>query len=325
MSPHEVGVIAIGRNEGARLIDCLTSVKKETGNIVYVDSGSTDGSIKAAKEIGATVVELDLTAPFTAARARNAGFAALKSLRPDIRFVQFIDGDCTLADGWLEQALTFIRQRKDIAVVCGRRRERHPTASVYNQLCDLEWNTPIGEAAACGGDELARVEAFEAVSGFRPQLIAGEEPELCVRLRESGWKIWRIDAEMTRHDAAMARFGQWWMRCVRCGYGYADVSRLHKTSPLGIWRRETGRAVLWGGLIPLTIGIGALIHPAALVGAGAYGLQVCRIAFARGGTSSQSWTYAVFMTLAKFAEFLGVAKFYWRQWRRRAGTLIEYK
>ena len=36
-----------------------------------------------------------------------------------------------------------------------------------------------------------RVEAFEAVGGYRAQLIAGEEPELCVRLREIGWKIWR--------------------------------------------------------------------------------------------------------------------------------------
>ena len=36
---------------------------------------------------------------------------------------------------------------------------------------------------------LVRVEAFEAVGGFRPELIAGEEPELCMRLREKGWKI----------------------------------------------------------------------------------------------------------------------------------------
>jgi GT2 family glycosyltransferase len=324
MIPNDIGVVAIGRNEGERLIGCLASIKSDTDNIVYVDSGSSDGSIAAAKQIGASVVTLDLSRPFTAARARNEGFAALRALRTDIRFIQFIDGDCILVKGWLDKALAFIEQRPDAAVVCGRRREQHPSASVYNLLCDFEWNTPVGEALACGGDALMRVEAFEAVGGFRPQLIAGEEPELCVRLREKSWKIWRLDAEMTRHDAAMTRFGQWWVRIVRSGYAFAEVSRLHRTCPFGIWKRETRRAVFWGGLLPVTICLGTLIHPVALAAALAYPLQVCRIAFARGPTCSQSWTYALFMMLAKLAEFQGILK-YWFQWDRRVVTLIEYK
>jgi GT2 family glycosyltransferase len=325
MISDDIGVVAIGRNEGERLIECLASVSSDTSNIVYVDSGSTDGSIAAAKELGAAVVDLDLTRPFTAARARNEGFAALKALRPGIRLVQFIDGDCILVQGWFDTAVAFIEQRKDVAVVCGRRRERHPTASVYNQLCDLEWDTPIGEASACGGDALMRVEAFEAASGFRPQLIAGEEPELCVRLRERGWKIWRIDAEMTRHDAAMSRLGQWWNRAVRSGYGCAEVARLHWASPFGIWRRETTRAVIWGGLVPVTIGFGTLIHPVAIAGVLVYFLQICRIAFAREPASFQSWAYAIFTTLGKFAAFQGILKLHWRQLRGQSATLIEYK
>ena len=325
MIPKDIGVVAIGRNEGERLISCLTSVKSTADHIVYVDSGSTDGSTSAAEEIGAFVVALDLERPFTAARARNEGFAVLKALSPDVRFVQFVDGDCVVVRDWLDKARSFIEQRKDIAIVCGRRRERCPTATVYNQLCDLEWDTPIGEATACGGDALVRVEAFEAVGGFRPQLIAGEEPEMCLRLREIGWKIWRLDADMTRHDAAMTRFGQWWVRAVRCGYAYAEISRLHRTSPLGIWRRETIRAIFWGGLLPTSICVGALIHPAVLGGALTYFVQVFRIAFSRGPTRSQSWTYALFMMLAKPAEFLGILKFWWRKLRGQAATLIEYK
>jgi GT2 family glycosyltransferase len=319
MISNDIGVVAIGRNEGARLLGCLASAKSDTGNIVYVDSGSSDGSVAAAQQSG------DMNRPFTAARARNEGFAALKALRPDIRFVQFLDGDCILVHAWLERARAFIEQRKDTAIVCGRRRERHPTASFYNQLCDLEWDTPIGEALACGGDALVRVEAFEAAGGFRPQLIAGEEPELCVRLRERGWKIWRLDAEMTQHDAAMTRFGQWWVRSVRSGHAFSEVSWLHRNSPSGIWRRETARAVFWGGLLPVTICLGALIHPAFLWGTLTYLLQICRIAFARGPTSSQSWTYALFTLIAKVAEFQGILKFWWHQWGRRTATLIEYK
>src|SRR5262245_28643656 len=96
-----MGIVVIGRNEGERLIRCLQSAKSHTDDIVYVDSGSTDGSTRTAENLGILVVKLDLAQPFTAARARNEGFAALKALRPDIRFVQFVDGDCELVDDWL--------------------------------------------------------------------------------------------------------------------------------------------------------------------------------------------------------------------------------
>jgi glycosyltransferase involved in cell wall biosynthesis len=324
MIRNSIGVVIIGRNEGERLIGCLASIESDKDSIVYVDSGSTDGSIAAAEKIGAHIVALDLSHAFTAARARNEGFVALRALRPDVRFVQFVDGDCTLVSGWLATALAFIEQRPDMAIVCGRRREHCASASVYNQLCDIEWDTPVGEALACGGDALVRVEAFEGVGGFLSQLIAGEEPELCVRLREKQWKIWRLDAEMTRHDADMSRFGQWWVRAVRSGHAFAEVSHLH-TSPSGIWKRETRRAVFWGGFLPAVICLATLVDAVALAGALAYLLQICRLAVARGPTSSQSWIYGVFMMLAKFAEFQGVLKFHWRKWSRGGVELIEYK
>ena len=304
-----LGVVVIGRNEGDRLIRCLASISACTRNIVYVDSGSTDGSIAAAAQAGACVVKLDLTRPFTAARARNEGFLALKALMPDIRFIQFVDGDCSLAPDWLKKAQTFISERSDVAVVCGRRRERRPEASIYNYLCDLEWNTPIGEALACGGDALVRVEAFESVNGFRSELIAGEEPELCLRLREKGWKIWRLGAEMTEHDAAMTRFGQSWVRAVRGGYAYANVFWLHRNSALRFWAQETIRAAVWGGVLPATIAFGTLLHPTALVGVSVYFLQICRLALRDNSLSQRPWTCALLMTLFKFAEFQGILKF----------------
>jgi GT2 family glycosyltransferase len=322
---NDIGIVAIGRNEGERLRRCLTSLKSESRNIVYVDSGSTDGSVGAAKAIGACVVALDMSRPFTAARARNEGFAALRAAFPHVSYVQFVDGDCILVRGWLAQARAFIEQRSEVALVCGRRRELHPTASIYNQLCDMEWDTPIGEAASCGGDALVRVEAFEAVRGFRTELIAGEEPELCVRLRQTGRKIWRIDADMTCHDAALSHLGQFWTRAVRGGYAFAEVSRLHKTSSCGIWRRETARAILWGGVLPLTLCVGALFNQAVIAFALIYPIQAIRIAFKKGVGHPQSWKYALLISLAKFAEFQGVLMFYFRQINRRSAGLIEYK
>ena len=325
MPLEDVGVVAIGRNEGDRLIRCLTSVKACTPNIVYVDSGSTDGSVDYATRIGACVVKLDITKPFTAARARNEGYSALKLLKPDIRFVQFLDGDCSLAPDWLEKAHAFIEQSNDIAVACGRRRERHPEASIYNYLCDLEWNTPIGEASACGGDALIRTGPFETVGGFRSDLIAGEEPELCIRLRETGWRIWRLDAEMSEHDASMTLFRQWWVRTVRSGYGFTDVSWLHRNSSSGLWRREILRAFLWGGALPVTIGFATLMYPAALLAASVYLLQICRIAVKDGPTSYRSWLHALFLTIGQFAALVGILKFLWLKSRRGQAKLIEYK
>ena len=323
---NDLGIVVIGRNEGQRLINCLKSVKSQADTaIVYVDSGSTDGSVAAAQQLGITVVKLDLSRPFTAARARNEGFAAFIALNPDIRFVQFVDGDCELVSGWLETALTFLRSRNDVAVVCGRRRELHPEASNYNRLCDVEWNTPIGETSACGGDSVIRSEAFKAVAGYRDELIAGEEPELCLRLRELGWKIWRLDAEMTYHDAAITRFSQWWKRTVRSGYAYTEIAQLHKNSKFRIYAQEAKRAAIWGGLLPVMICIGTLIHPTIMIGILIYPAQVCRIALRQGGDRSTAWLYAFFLTVAKFAELQGMLKYYLRQLSGQSVALIEYK
>jgi glycosyltransferase involved in cell wall biosynthesis len=323
MSPDEIGVVVIGRNEGQRLIDCLNSIVGHKGRVVYVDSGSTDGSTTVAEKLGAFVVRLDMAQPFTAARARNEGFAALMALEPNMRFVQFIDGDCEIDSKWMDAASSFISKRDDVAIVCGRRRERDLERSLYNRLCDIEWNTPVGEALACGGDSLMRVDAFREAVGFRPQLVAGEEPELCARIRQKGWKVWRLDAEMTRHDAAMTRFGQWWLRGVRSGYGYAELSSLGL--PSSIYEKEKARALIWGGLLPLLILVGAAANSYFLWAAIIYLLQIGRIALRKGSAGTNSRIYALFMTLAKFAEFEGILKFYWRRWRGRAAVLFEYK
>ena len=181
--PDALGVVVIGRNEGARLERCLASVNPGVHRTVYVDSGSTDGSVAVAESAGATVVRLDLSRPFTAARARNAGLEALVRQQPGLVFVQFIDGDCELAAGWLETARAFLDSHEQVGVVCGRRRERHPERSVYNRLCDLEWDTPVGETPNAAATSWSASRPSCEVGGFRPDLIAGEEPELCVRLR----------------------------------------------------------------------------------------------------------------------------------------------
>jgi len=158
MVPGDISVVAIGRNEGKRLIECLASVQAVTDNIVYVDSGSTDGSAEQ-RHRSALLSSNWMGHNLLLQRGKKRRLRRLKARKPNVRYVQFVDGDCTLAEGWLDKAIAFLDQQKAVAIVCGRRQERYPTASIYSQLFDFEWNTPVGEASACGGDALVRVEA----------------------------------------------------------------------------------------------------------------------------------------------------------------------
>ncbi|MEJ6404886.1 glycosyltransferase family 2 protein [Yoonia sp. 2307UL14-13] len=320
----DVAVIIIGRNEGERLVRCLASIPKSVRHVVYVDSGSTDGSVAAAKAAGAEVVELDLTRPFTAARARNAGWAALDQT-DSIAYLQFVDGDCEIQPEWVKTARDFLQSSPKAAVVCGRRRERFPDATIYNRLCDEEWDTPIGRALACGGDAMMRADAFAAVDGFDPSLIAGEEPELCLRLRQKGWEVWRIDAEMTLHDAAMTRFGQFWKRARRAGHAGAEGAAMHGKTPERHGVVPTRRALFWGLVLPPVALLGAIITPWALALLLAYPAQVLRLAKRRGLGHWFAWQDAFFLTVGKFPEALGVLEYWWRRITAKEKTLIEYK
>lgn len=300
-----LGIVVIGRNEGERLRKCLSSTPDGIP-VVYVDSASTDHSIEIARSRRAEVVILDLSIPFTAARARNVGFARLAELAQGLAYVQFIDGDCELDPSWLATARGFLQSNSPVAAVCGRRRERFPEHSIYNGFCDDEWNTPVGVTKACGGDVLVRASAFSDVGGFDAALIAGEEPELCSRLRGSGWQIWRLDAPMTIHDAAMYRFAQWWKRALRSGYGYAQVWHKTRISPGGgLYGLELARAALWILGVPLAALAAALAsNPMALLLAPLlWMLQLARLAVRHG------FSKGAHLLLAKAAECLG-AGFY---------------
>jgi GT2 family glycosyltransferase len=326
-SSASIGVVAIGRNEGERLRRCLESLRSVWDKTVYVDSGSTDGSVALARTLGVSVEELDLSTPFTAARGRNQGFHRLLEVRPTLEYVFFVDGDCEVLDGWLEKAGRFLKEHPDVAVVWGCRRERHPEKSIYNMLCDIEWqDCPAGETKACGGDALMRTDAFRQVNGYRPDLICGEEPELCVRLRKAGWRIWHLDEDMTLHDAALYRFGQWWKRMIRGGYAFAQGAHLHGAPPERHWISESRRAWIWGLAIPVTALISAAaVDRRALLLFMIYPLQVVRLALRGRRSTRENWWRAGALVLCKFPEMLGQLKFLSDRYRHAQSSLIEYK
>lgn len=338
--PNDVGVVVIGRNEGERLVLCLNSLVEQTDNlIVYVDSGSTDNSVSFAKQLGVYVEELDTSIPFTMARARNTGFRTLMSQNPDLRYVQFVDGDCEVESSWIATAFEYLQDKPDVSVVCGFRRERFPESSVYNTLIDLEWQGLIGEIPACGGDAMYRTKVFQDVGGFDETMIAGEEPELCLRLRRDGGIIWRLDEKMVIHDAALTKFSQWWTRTKRGGYAYAEGMAMHGSSPQRHYVRELARLLMYGVAVPgiwlcsmvfgvlvpnlswlmvLSTLIVMLIYIKPFIGA-------LRARLGLGNNFATSCLYAGFCVLAKFPETQGALKYFANRLSGKKATLIEYK
>jgi GT2 family glycosyltransferase len=321
-----IGLVAIGRNEGERLDKCVSSAIARCEQVVYVDSGSKDDSVLKARCAGIEVIELGSQKPFTAARARNAGFERVCQLSGGLGYVQFLDGDCELNSAWLEVAFRFLEEHEDVAIVYGRRRERAPNLTIYNSLCDMEWDTSLGESKSCAGDFLVRIEAFREVGGFREDVVAAEDTELCCRLRDAGWKVVRIAAEMSIHDAAMLHFRQWWTRSLRTGYAFGLGTYLHGKPPERLFVRESHRALLWGiGLPLLSLFVALWASPWAWLVWLVYPLQIIRLASRNNGTMRQRMLLGLFQLMARFPEALGLLKFMRDRILSRQAVIIEYK
>jgi hypothetical protein len=218
-----------------------------------------------------------------------------------------------------------------VGIVWGHRRESDPDQSVYVRVLDLDWIYPPGPSEFCGGDALMRRGLLERLGGFDASLIAGEEPELCWRVRGLGQSILHIDAPMTRHDLAITRFAAYWKRAYRAGHAYAELGARFKGSDDPLWHAEARRNLIHGSLLLAMLGA----WPLAVVWPGlapllATGLLVllartymrCRW---KSDNSATRALYAVHSHLQQLPILAGQIR-YWLDARRgHRHPLIEYK
>jgi len=281
--------------------------------------------------MGIDVFELDLSSPFSAARARNEGFAFLLKQHPEIKFVQFVDGDCTLASDWLRSAGAFLEEKSSYAAVVGHLQELHPDVSVYNRLCAMEWKSPAGDLenyGALGGISMIRASVFKQLNGFNCKVIAGEDSELGVRMALAGFKVRKIDHPMAVHDANMYRFKQWWKRAVRSGHAIGQRAYLNGNTVIRDCVKERNSVWFWGILLPIFIllmfiptnGLSVLLLAGYLVLA----VRLYRYRLKQGDKSSNALLYAFFIVLGKFAEAIGMIKFHMNRVTEQY-EIIEYK
>jgi glycosyltransferase involved in cell wall biosynthesis len=326
-----LSIVVIGRNEGQRLALCLESIKRIQGvfvhEVIYVDSSSTDGSPQLASQFGATVVTVHPERP-TAAIGRNAGWR-----RATGDLILFLDGDTVLHPDFARAASQALLRQPDVAAVWGHRREIHTEASLYNRILDLDWIYPPGLAEYCGGDVLMRRNVLLDVGGFDESLIAGEEPELCRRIRANGFGILHIDAPMTGHDLQITCWSQYWKRATRAGHAYAEVSLRFRNSNDPFWAADRKRNLLRGSFWLLSLA-------AAFIAAVFYGILpiVLWLAMLLLLSSRSAWKarwkkapagilflYGVHSHLQQVPIFIGQLQFELGKKRNKAPKLIEYK
>jgi len=161
-------------------------------------------------------------------------------------------------------------------------------------------------------------------------VIAGEEPELCFRLRQRGGKIVRLPDEMALHDAAMTRFGQWWRRNVRGGHAFAEGCHRYGRTPERFWVRECRSIWSYAAFWPILItGLTVFVSRYALILLALYPLLALRIAIfrhrARGDAWRHAWLYGTFVTLGKFPQLQGQLKYWSNKIRGKRNEIVEYK
>lgn len=332
MSAPDVAVVVIGRNEGPRLARCLASVQQAhwgtlRWELIYVDSNSRDGSPALAQGFGARVLSLQGARPCAAA-GRNIGWRAASA-----PLVLFLDGDTVLHPDFVRHAVSSLREEAAVVAVWGHRRELAPQQSIYTRVLDLDWVFSPGRTDYFGGDALVRREALAAVGGFDDALVAGEEPELCRRLRAAGWQIEHLDVPMTQHDLAITHWRAWWTRAERAGLAYAQVAARYADTPDPLWQREARRNRWHGGALlalPATLLLALLWQPWAavallLTGLALWGRSTWRARWKCPGNLPLAAAYALHSHLQQLPILLGQWRWWHLQRAQQAPTLIEYK
>lgn len=329
----KLSVVIVGRNEGERLTRCIQSVYAAhhlppDTEIIYVDSNSQDQSPEHARQLGAKVLVVHPPRP-AAAIGRNAGWKVATG-----EYILFLDGDTLLNPDFIQAALTALENDPQLAIVWGHRREIYPQKSVYQRVLDLDWLYRPGYVEFCGGDALMRRQVLEAVDGYDPQLIAGEEPEMCQRIRDKDYKILHIDHPMTLHDLAITHWSQYWQRAVRTGHAYAEVSQRLQHTPNPLWQKEAVKNIIHANLLFDFLLFGSLFSlllmswwPLGIASLLFLALSL-RSAWKARWKANNPWTLFLYGLHSQFQQIpiaIGQLSYYWYKWRGKRRQLIEYK
>lgn len=227
----DVSLVVPVRNEEDSLPALLDSIRRQThapSEVILVDGGSTDETVKVAREMAASDKKLRVieATEATPGRGRNIGIDAART-----EWIALTDAGIRLEPTWLENLLRVAGADPEVSVVYGN--YEAAIDSFFERCAALVYLPPKVERA--GGrirgpfiaSTLLRREVWEAVGGF-PDLRAAEDlffmeqierlnfktgyaPDATVwwQLQPSLKKTFRRFALYSRHNVWVGRQWDW--------------------------------------------------------------------------------------------------------------------
>lgn len=189
-------------NEARHLPELLEAVAAQTipasqREVIVVDSGSTDSTVRIAEAHGCRVLRIDRS-EFSFGRSLNIGCADAKG-----HALVFVSGHCVPAsDRWLERLLGPI-ERGEAALTYGRQKGGRATRFSEHQIFRKYFPDPTGQAPNgffCNNANAAlRRDVWEA-HRFDEALTGLEDLHIGKRVVQSGLKIRYVsDADVVHH------------------------------------------------------------------------------------------------------------------------------
>jgi len=265
----DLSVVLISKNQAWNISRLVESVLDATSSIdskeiILVDSASTDETVDAAGWYPICILRLRPDQPPSPAAGRYIGYKHSSG-----EFVLFLDGDMEVLPGWLGKALCSMRESPRAGVMMSTQMigMLPPAVGDITSPPEKVRLSPPREVSfasfVAGGAALYRRSVLEQVGTFNPYLKSDEEPELCLRIRQAGYRILLVDNPMVRHFAdsntpeSIAAILSRRRRKFLLGVG--QCLRYHAGSPSFWWYvRERG---LWSlfAILGMAIGMAALL------------------------------------------------------------------
>jgi glycosyltransferase involved in cell wall biosynthesis len=189
----KVSILIKAFNEEALISECvetaLAELKNIEGEIILVDSLSTDKTVEIAKHYPIRIIQFE--------KKEDCGCASAVQLAYQYAhgdYIYVLDGDMKLHAGFLSLALDYLEVNPDVGGVAGKLVDLSiKTANDKRRVQEIEAIQQITQVTELGGGGLYRRKAIESVAYLSHRwLPACEEAELGARLTARGWRLIRL-------------------------------------------------------------------------------------------------------------------------------------
>jgi glycosyltransferase involved in cell wall biosynthesis len=251
----------------------LLAAGRRVGGIelIYVDNGSTDGSREFLQSLESKGLKTHVMEGGTIAGMRNWGARQSRGT-----YLSFIDSDCSVPENYFEEAIDVLRSTGAAATGCEIHipEQPHWLEAAWHDLHYFGRDRFVPYLNS--GNFFVSRSAFQAVGGFREDMVTGEDAEIGQRLVLAGHRIFASPRVKAIHLGNPKSIREFYRRNVWHGLGmFGTVSRKNLDRPtamlaIHILATILGIVALFSARVPISarwvIAIGLqLLAPVATV------------------------------------------------------------